>query len=114
MYAIVNEKSCIVLRLEEERADALSSGHHFIELTSYSPQPVANQKYVKKTDEFRNLTEIELRNIRDDLIVLSDWRATVDYPGADKAAWLTYRQALRDLPQDYPTRVNVVFPSAPS
>ena len=73
MYAIVNEKSCIILRLEEERADALSSGHHFIELTSYSPQPVANQKYVKKTDEFRNLTEIELRNIRDDLIVLSDW-----------------------------------------
>ena len=39
-----------------------------------------------------------LRAERDQLIVATDWRATVDYPGSDQAAWLTYRQALRDLP----------------
>ena len=39
-----------------------------------------------------------LREKRDQLIAATDWRATVDYPGSDQAAWLTYRQALRDLP----------------
>lgn len=39
-----------------------------------------------------------LRVKRDYLIAATDWRATVDYPGSDQAAWLTYRQALRDLP----------------
>ena len=39
-----------------------------------------------------------LREERDQLIATTDWRATVDYPGSDQAAWLTYRQALRDLP----------------
>ena len=39
-----------------------------------------------------------LREERGQLIATTDWRATVDYPGSDQAAWLTYRQALRDLP----------------
>ena len=39
-----------------------------------------------------------LRVERDQLIATTDWRATVDYPGSDQAAWITYRQALRDLP----------------
>ena len=39
-----------------------------------------------------------LRAKRNELIAATDWRATVDYPGSDQAAWLTYRQALRDLP----------------
>jgi hypothetical protein len=114
MYAVVNEKSLIILRLEEKRADAVSSGYHFIDLTDYSPQPTVNQKFVKETNEFRDLTSKELRKERDDLIALTDWRATVDYPGDDKAAWSTYRQALRDLPQDYPDMVGLAFPVEPS
>ena len=39
-----------------------------------------------------------LRLERDARIAKTDWRATVDYPGTDQEAWLTYRQALRDLP----------------
>ena len=39
-----------------------------------------------------------LRQERNRRIAQTDWRATVDYPGTDQAAWLTYRQALRDLP----------------
>ena len=39
-----------------------------------------------------------LRLERDARIAKTDWRATVDYPGTDQAAWLTYRQSLRDLP----------------
>ena len=39
-----------------------------------------------------------LREKRNILLKETDWRATVDYPGTDQEAWLTYRQALRDLP----------------
>ena len=39
-----------------------------------------------------------LRLERDARIAKTDWRATVDYPGTDQEAWLTYRQSLRDLP----------------
>ena len=39
-----------------------------------------------------------LREQRNQLLQQSDWRATVDYPGSNQAAWLTYRQNLRDLP----------------
>jgi hypothetical protein len=40
----------------------------------------------------------KLRMQRNQLLAQSDWRATVDYPGSNQAAWLTYRQNLRDLP----------------
>jgi len=33
-----------------------------------------------------------LREQRNQLLQQSDWRATVDYPGSNQAAWLTYRQ----------------------
>jgi len=39
-----------------------------------------------------------LREKRNILLKETDWRATVDYPGTDQEAWLTYRQSLRDLP----------------
>ena len=39
-----------------------------------------------------------LRIERNRLISLTDWRVTEDYPNADKEAWKTYRQSLRDLP----------------
>ena len=39
-----------------------------------------------------------LRQQRNQLLSATDWRATVDYPGSNQAAWLTYRQNLRDLP----------------
>jgi hypothetical protein len=38
-----------------------------------------------------------LRSNRDQLLAASDWTQLPDAP-VDKAAWATYRQALRDLP----------------
>ena len=61
-----------------------------------------------------------LRVKRDQLIAATDWRATVDYPGSDQAAWLTYRQALRDLPanstpslDDNGQLTGVIWPTPP-
>ena len=40
-----------------------------------------------------------LRKFRDDLLEQTDWRAVKDRTMSQ--AWKDYRQALRDLPQDY-------------
>jgi len=58
----------------------------------------------------------DLRIERDIRLQATDWRATVDYPGVDQNSWLTYRQALRDLPEGYtPTELsNVQWPVKPS
>lgn len=45
-------------------------------------------------------------------LVASDWTQTLDAP-VDKAAWATYRQALRDLPAQGGTADEAVFPTQP-
>lgn len=61
-----------------------------------------------------------LRIERDTRISKTDWRATIDYPGTDQEAWLTYRQALRDLPStqtpsldEQGNLINVTWPERP-
>ena len=55
----------------------------------------------------------KLRSIRDAALELSDWRAVKDR--VLPTAWKEYRQALRDLPQDYDTANDAAdsFPEAP-
>lgn len=45
-------------------------------------------------------------------LVRTDWTQIVDTP-ADKAAWATYRQALRDLPAQGGLANEAVFPVEP-
>ena len=52
-----------------------------------------------------------LREERDRKLAATDWRATIDYPGDDQAAWLEYRQALRDITLQDPE--NVIWPEEP-
>jgi hypothetical protein len=42
----------------------------------------------------------------------TDWTQIADSP-ADKTAWATYRQALRDLPAQGGSADDAVFPTAP-
>ena len=53
----------------------------------------------------------QVRAQRDRLLSASDWTQVLDAP-VDKAAWATYRQALRDLPsqEGFP---DVTMPSTP-
>ena len=53
-----------------------------------------------------------LREERDRRLAATDWRATIDYPGDDQAAWLEYRQALRDVTEQDPE--NVTWPEEPA
>lgn len=55
-----------------------------------------------------------IRQKRDELIKNSDWIFLPDAnPKPSKEAWLTYRQALRDLPQTFSTPEEVVWPDKP-
>ncbi len=53
-----------------------------------------------------------LRLWRDSELRASDWTQTDDAP-VNKAAWATYRQALRDLPSQSSDPSKLVFPIKP-
>ena len=72
---------------------------HTVEPVVIEPQPV-----VEPWDE--------VRARRDYLLAASDWTQVSDAP-VDAAAWAVYRQALRDVPQDFASPDAVVWPTAP-
>ena len=61
----------------------------------------------------RDVTWDEVRRARDKALADSDWRAVKDRTMSQ--AWKDYRQALRDLPQDYEEANDAVdnWPEAP-
>ena len=56
---------------------------------------------------------IELRMERDGRLVASDWTQFSDVTLGNKAAWVTYRQALRDLPANTADPENPTWPTKP-
>lgn len=56
-----------------------------------------------------------IRAERDRLLAACDWTQVADAPltDADRQAWADYRQALRDIPQDYASADDVIWPEAP-
>ena len=54
----------------------------------------------------------ELRLKRNDLLMASDWTQMPDAP-VDQAAWASYRQELRDLPNNTEDPRNPVWPTPP-
>ena len=54
----------------------------------------------------------EVRSRRDALLSASDWTQAADAP-VDQAAWATYRQALRDIPQQAGFPASVDWPVKP-
>ena len=62
-----------------------------------------------------------VRAIRDQKLKETDWTQNPDVPKATRDKWKTYRQSLRDIPQDYPSPTwdtangvgNVTWPTKP-
>lgn len=54
-----------------------------------------------------------VRVIREAELAATDWTQVADST-ADKAAWATYRQALRDLPAQNTDPKKIKFPSRPA
>lgn len=72
------------------------------------------------SDEEKNVIAVkELRKRRNSLLKSTDWTQLVDSPltDSDKTTWATYRQALRDLPENNANITdisNVEFPDMPN
>lgn len=62
--------------------------------------------------ENQNLKNAQARAERDRLLNLTDWTQLADAP-VDKTTWATYRQALRDVPQQEGFPDNVTWPTKP-
>ena len=60
----------------------------------------------------RDLQWKAIRAERDRRLAASDWTQVSDAP-VDAAAWATYRQQLRDLPQNYILPSDVEWPQEP-
>ena len=73
-------------------------------------------EFLLRFPESPNLSEdgwwFRLRKYRDELLEASDWAVLPDSP-ANKTAWETYRQALRDLPANTTDPKNPDIPQKP-
>ncbi len=67
-----------------------------------TPEDVPNEYFFER-----------IRNWRNAELTSCDWTQVADST-ADKAAWATYRQALRDLPASNTDPKKIKFPSRPS
>ena len=56
----------------------------------------------------------DVRRKRDALLIDSDAYLMPDYPLEDKSDWEAYRHSLRDIPQDYDSADDVVYPEEPA
>jgi len=78
---------------------------------AWSFQDIPEVVIPQKTTEVK---AAEARSIRNSRLVSSDWTQLADVPEwVDQQAWQTYRQALRDVPQQgqFPNTIN--WPSEP-
>ena len=57
---------------------------------------------------------IEIRAKRLQMLIRTDFRDLPSYAGAKQTEWRTYRQKLRDIPQDYTNTDDVVWPTKPT
>ena len=55
----------------------------------------------------------DARSLRNRLLASSDWTQALDVPEATRNLWTTYRQALRDVPQQAGFPSTITWPTAP-
>jgi hypothetical protein len=73
-------------------------------------------KFISNMGDEDNVTDelylIRMRYWRDAELARTDWTQVADAP-VDKAAWATYRQALRDLPASNADPRQIELPAQP-
>jgi len=107
-----------------EVVDTISYDVNKQKLQSISPTLIDNKVYLvevldKTKEEFDAEWLIKVREKRNDLLTKSDSYVMIDrwenYTDEKKAALATYRQKLRDVPQDFADHLdNVFWPSMPN
>ena len=76
---------------------------------------IASKTWVdtRTEQEIQTETESLIKNARNTLLKTSDWTQFADVSLPNKADWATYRQALRDIPDQQCYPENVIWPIAP-
>ena len=139
MYTLVNIATGLVQEINVSESDFQAGNYidagkglvgHYIEDNITGTPRVGTTKFDKPTASWVMLTWSEIRTERDRLLKETDhiWgrhqeqldigKSTgifhLAHTDAELHEILVYRRTLRDIPQDYPDRVDVVFPSGPT
>jgi hypothetical protein len=102
--------------LPDDLVEITEEEHHLLmEQLSVGGKQIINQngKLVVVDAPRPPVTWEDIRAKRDSILQQSDYTQLLDWPG-DKNAWAVYRQALRDLPQDYIYANRVIWPTSPA
>ena len=116
MWAITNKDNGYVMHIVDNREGVnkyISTAYLYYYIPDFDQDISLLHKYNYLNKNFSLKSWQDILNTRDKFLTDSDWRELSNYPGTDQAAWTTYRQKLRDLPQDYSNVADVVFPTEP-
>lgn len=104
--------------VENDDEGFLDGQYDALEYKVLNGQAVAKTDAEKQSyDDARNAETIDsLRNKRNILLAQSDWTQAPDtsLTDAKKAEWRTYRQSLRNLPENTSDPSNTLWPTRPS
>lgn len=93
MHMVDMDKQDYVLR-----NDGDDTGTYLIWQNSEIPEPTEQELADAKEPAINAGWWMNLRGVRDRLLIYSDWSQGTDIPSELKASYATYRQELRDLP----------------
>lgn len=100
------------IKVDAPDQSPLTSQHQLVNgqwtVSEVIPQRVLNEFALLK----RNTQLKKVREIRDALLLASDWSQLPDVPEATRTLWATYRQALRDVTAQEDLN-NVIWPTSP-
>lgn len=74
--------------------------------------PVSTNEAVSVAASF--ITWEHIKTQRDALLKDCDWADLPNSPVKNKPAWIRYRQALRDIPQQFNSPQDVIWPEKPA
>lgn len=106
----------VIVLSDGVKGDALLSDS-CVEITGLDPKPGLGLGWTHENGEFVappriSFTWDDIRTTRNSFLSESDWTQMSDAPLTDveRAAWAVYRQALRDVPQQFVDPDDVVWP----
>lgn len=77
---------------------------------------LTNEGWIDPRTPVHELSWGDIRIKRDIKLSQCDWTVLYDSPLTEekKQEWITYRQQLRDVPENFPTPMDVIWPTPPS
>jgi hypothetical protein len=100
----------------DENGNVIKTKEQILEEQKAEQAKIDEEAAIAQEEEAKAQALIFMKNERNSKLLATDKYAIPDWPHADdtvRQAWLTYRQALRDMFNDITDPANVVWPTAP-